>query len=121
MAKISAEQERVYSFLNWLKYQPSIVTGKVGECDAAHLNALHYNAKQRTIQAIGSSHVGYRGVLAVPLEPHLHRPGYKDSYHKVGQEAFFDSHGIPMHVVYSQALLYVAQFFVEMEAIWTKR
>lgn len=110
------EKELLRRYFAWLKYRPSLVTGRVGESDVAHftlpLRAV-WPGRAPTVAWSGTGHTGVRGFFALPLEPELHRAEYKHSYHDLGQEAFLALHNIPLEHVASLIAANLAQFLLE--------
>jgi len=80
-----------------IKSRPCIVTGRRG-VDAAHLSALVRRGESgpavlRGLDRAGTSHNGWRGLIAAPLAPELHRSG-PESQHELGYDAWLERHGL---------------------------
>lgn len=113
---MSPEQRKINAYMRWLKFQPSLISGKVLESDVAHfslpIRGIHPDGRLFKVWT-GSGHTGIRGLFCLPLEPQFHRIEYPNSFHRIGQDVFLAHHGLEAAEVYALIAANIARFFLE--------
>lgn len=106
---------KLRAYFEYVKRQPSLISGKVLESDVAHFSLplrVVFPGRLPSIRWSGSGHHEVRGFFCLPLEPEYHRIEYPHSYHRLGQEAFLAHWGIPLEQVASRIAWQMADFFL---------
>lgn len=100
-------QKQYFKFLH--NNFPCFILGEHKDLEVAHLHIRHFTSNntkhisERTFDLSGTSHKGWRAFNCVMLTKGLHRED-KDSYHNIGQEAFFELHNVDIEKVAFQII-----------------